>query len=101
MTAKATVAGVSADSRPIEAGAHPLDRTAEPTQPSGPARSVRRTRPYQQRKDAPTARVTTATGPSISKAQEYVFIREDLRRLLLTAGILTVVMIALLIGIGR
>ncbi len=101
MTARATTTGINSDSRPFELGANTSDQLAETTQPAGSARSVRRNRPYQQRKDAPTARVAAATGPSISKAQEYAFIREDLRRLLLTAGILIVVMIALLVGIGR
>jgi hypothetical protein len=65
------------------------------------ASSSRRIRPYQQRKSSPTARMSSAASITISKAQEYAFIREDLRRLLLTAGVLTVVMIGLLFVIDR
>ncbi|MDQ3657439.1 MAG: hypothetical protein M3457_20480 [Chloroflexota bacterium] len=61
----------------------------------------RKGRPYQHRKATPTARMLAARTFSISKAQEYAFIREDLRRLLITAGILIVVMIALLFAIDR
>lgn len=61
----------------------------------------RRTRPYKHRKGTPTARMAVAPASAISKDQEYAFIREDLRRLLMTAGILIVVMIALLVVIGR
>ena len=61
----------------------------------------RQGRPYQHRKSSPAARVAAASMFSISKDQEYMFIREDLRRLLITAGILIVVMIGLLFAIGR
>jgi len=61
----------------------------------------RRVRPYQHRKGAPTARMAVASAPAISRNQEYAFIREDLRRLLVTAGILIVVMIGLLLVIDR
>src|SRR5680860_1558157 len=58
-------------------------------------------RPYQHGKNAPTARLTSSATMSISKAQEFAFIRNDLRRLLVTAGILVVIMIALLVVIDR
>ena len=61
----------------------------------------RSSRPYRHGKQAPTARIASSTTSSISKAQEFTFIRNDLRRLLVTAGILIVVMIALLIMIDR
>jgi hypothetical protein len=61
---------------------------------------VRKTRPYESRKGAPTARIAAPTTFALSRAQEYAFIREDLRRLLVTAGILVVVMIVLLLAIG-
>ncbi len=65
------------------------------------ATSSRKTRPYQQRKTSPTARISPAASITITKEQEYAFIREDLRRLLLTAGVLTVIMIGLLFAIDR
>jgi hypothetical protein len=61
---------------------------------------ARKTRPHQQRRNAAVARTSVATY-SISKEQEYVFIREDMRRLLYTAGILIVVMIGLLFVVDR
>lgn len=64
-------------------------------------RGSRSPRPYQHGKQAPTARLATSTTSSISKAQEFAFIRNDLRRLLITAAILIVVMIGLLILIDR
>lgn len=67
----------------------------------GPSAASKKGRPYQHRKTSPTARMSAATATPISKAQEYAFIREDLRRLLITAGILIVVMIVLLLVIGR
>ena len=61
---------------------------------------ARKTRPHQQRRNVAVARTSVATY-SISKEQEYVFIREDMRRLLYTAGILIVVMIGLLLVVDR
>ncbi len=63
--------------------------------------ALRQGRPYQHRKSSPTARTSRASTFTITKDQEYAFIREDLRRLLMTAGVLIVVMIALLFAIGR
>ena len=85
-----------------ESAADPADAVLDSTTTeTTKGEATRRVRPYQQRKNAPTARVTTAASISITKAQEYAFIREDLRRLLLTAGALTVVMIGLLFIIDR
>jgi hypothetical protein len=64
-------------------------------------RPSRKARPYQHRKSVATARASTAATMSISREQEYTFIRQDLRRLLITAGALTAVMIALLFVIDR
>lgn len=63
--------------------------------------AARTSRPYRHGKQAPTARIASSTTSSIGKAQEFAFIRSDLRRLLVTAGILIVVMIGLLIVIDR
>lgn len=62
---------------------------------------ARRVRPYQHGKASPTARVSSSPVLAITRDQEYAFIREDLRRLLATAGILILVMIALLFVIDR
>lgn len=70
--------------------------------PRTPRRSSSRTsRPYQHGKQAPTARMASSTTSSISREQEFAFIRNDLRRMFVTAGILVVVMIVLLILIDR
>ncbi len=58
-------------------------------------------RPYQQGKASPTARMSSSPVVAISRDQEYAFIREDLRRLLITAGILIAVMIGLLLIVDR
>jgi hypothetical protein len=47
------------------------------------------------------ARTPSRSVFALSRAQEYTFIREDMRRLLLTSGVLVVVMIALLFLIDR
>jgi len=87
---------------PAEPSASERDTLAEGSLPTTSTRTVsRKGRPYQHRKASPTARMSAASTFSISKAQEYAFIREDLRRLLITAGILIVVMIALLFAIDR
>lgn len=65
------------------------------------ARSSRASRPYQHGKQATTTRMSTKASAAISRAQEYAFIREDLRRLLITAGVLIAVMLALLFLIDR
>ena len=53
-----------------------------------------------RRRNAPVARAS-ANAYSITKEQEYAFIREDMRRLLITAGILIAVMILLLFVVER
>ena len=63
--------------------------------------AARTPRPYRHGKQSPTARISSSTTSSISKAQEFAFIRNDLRRLLVTAGILILVMIGLLLVIDR
>jgi hypothetical protein len=62
-----------------------------------PARS---TTPYRVGRKAPSAR-PAAVAHTLPREQEYAFIREDLVRLLITSGILTVVMIALLFVVDR
>lgn len=59
------------------------------------------TRPYQSRPNQPRARSKASSIHTLSKAQEYAFVREDLQRLLLTSGVLLVLMIALLLVIDR
>lgn len=77
----------------------PVEADAPVARRSGSAKG----RPYQHRKATATAtaRLAPAATVSMSKDQEYAFIREDLRRLLLTAGVLVVVMIVLLVAIGQ
>jgi len=87
---------------PAEPDASEQDVAPETAPSTNSTRAAsRKGRPYQHRKVSPTARMSAASTFSISKAQEYAFIREDLRRLLITAGILIVVMIALLFAIDR
>ena len=61
---------------------------------------TRTTKPYQASRKAAPAR-PAAVVSSLPREQEYAFIREDLVRLLITSGILTVVMIALLFVVDR
>lgn len=74
-----------------------------PVSNNGQSRSGRKTRPYQQRKAPATARSLSGSGQAltISRDQEYGFIRKDLQHLILIAGVLTVVMIALLFVVDR
>ncbi len=51
--------------------------------------------------DASVARGPATRGLTISREQEYGFIREDLRRLVYTAGFLLVIMFALLFLVDR
>jgi len=60
-----------------------------------------RTRPYRSGRPAAVARSVTASTFGVSREQEYAFIREDLRRLLYTAGALILVMLVLLFAIER
>ncbi len=77
-------------------------KTAPNTSESGSPRVVvRGARPYQHGVASTVARASVSTGGVITREQEYAFIREDLRRLLITAGILIVVMIGLLLLIDR
>jgi hypothetical protein len=62
---------------------------AEPVIPSGPGAAVRRS-------VATASKRTIARPVALTKAQEYRFIRTDLRRLLYTAAALFVLMIVLL-----
>ncbi len=102
MRAVSTRAAQPAEVTNLEPSQDTLD--PQPTQSDAPAaqRSApTRTRPYQHRKASSTARLAPAATVSMSKDQEYAFIREDLRRLLITAGVLVAVMIALLLAIGQ
>ncbi len=81
--------------------AAPVARAMSAASPTVTRPALRQGRPYQHRKSSPTARTSGASTFTITKDQEYAFIREDLRRLLMTAGVLIVVMIALLFAIGR
>lgn len=91
---------------PVQSSALPASAppaTAMPAAPrAGQAGRQRGVTPNRQRGARGTARATQpAHSFAISREQEYGFIREDMRRLLLTAGALTLVMIALLMVIGR
>lgn len=66
----------------------PAGVTEDPFVPSGPGAAVRRSVAASKR--------TIARPVSLTKAQEYRFIRTDLRRLLYTAAVLFVLMIVLL-----
>lgn len=59
----------------------------------------RTTTPYQHRRGRQVATVRSATRNvfALPREQEYTFIRADLRRLLITAAVLAVMMIALLV----
>jgi hypothetical protein len=61
---------------------------------------IRTTKPYRAGRKATPAR-PAAVAYTLPREQEYAFIREDLVRLLITSGILTVVMIALLFVVDR
>lgn len=59
----------------------------------------RTTTPYQHRRgrQVATVRATAKSAFALPREQEYAFIRADLRRLLITAAVLAVMMIALLV----
>jgi len=64
--------------------------------------TARTVRPYQARaRSTGRALARQRAAIALSKAQEYAFVREDLKRLLLTSGVLVAVMIALLFIIDR
>jgi hypothetical protein len=68
---------------------------------TGATTARRSVRPYQAGVATSRARTPSRSVFALSRAQEYAFIREDMRRLLLTSGVLVVVMIALLFLIDR
>jgi len=75
-----------------------------PIQEAPPRRSPtgRTTRPYQARNGArATANPDAERAKVLPRDIEYAFIRSDMRRLLFTAGSLTVIMIVLLFLIDR
>lgn len=61
--------------------------------------TLRPARPYQHRRgrQVATARSTVSTAYGLPREQEYGFIRADLRRLLLTAAVLAIMMVGLLL----
>jgi hypothetical protein len=65
-----------------------------------PAATESRPRPTRAGRAAPVARAPAAAAV-LTREQEYGFIRSDLRRLLVTSGALTVVMLLLLFLIDR
>ncbi len=100
-----TVAPAEPDDQPSIASAMPptptvieADLANEVTRVQRVATS-RTVRPYQHRRGRPVAaaRPTTTTTFVLPREQEYGFIRSDLRRLLITAAVLAVMMVALLI----
>lgn len=61
---------------------------------------TRSAKPYQPRRGRPIAMVRSASAASayvLPREREYDFIRSDLRRLLMTAAALAIVMVALLV----
>ena len=67
-----------------------------------PPRRPRGTRPFEGRPSGSRSATVRRSVPlTLSREQEYTFIREDMRRLLVTTGILLAVMLALLFVIDR
>lgn len=90
--------------------AQPVEtETAAPSSPSptpvvttpreGRGTTARPARPYQHRRSRSggTVRAVTTGGFTLPREAEYGFIRADLRRLLVTAALLAVMMVALLL----
>ncbi len=75
-------------------------RIAEPEIPEPTARAARRTATTSERRSRPSTVRATARPMVLSREQEYRYIRKDLQRLLVTAGVLLVIMIALLLVLG-
>ena len=94
-TVRRHVAPVEIEERDL-VGAEPTEVRSSP--PSDRARTVR---PYGSRAKTTQARALPRAAIHLSKAQEYAFVREDLKRLLLTSGALVLVMILLLFVIER
>lgn len=66
-----------------------------------PRKTQRDVRPYQSRHKSIVVSHAPSSISTLPREQEYAFIRADLQRLLVIAGTLTVVMIALLFVIER
>lgn len=79
----------------------PAASAAERRESTGrrPAAGSRITTPYQHRRGRQVATVKSAARNAfvLPREQEYAFIRADLRRLLITAAVLAVMMVALLV----
>lgn len=79
----------------------PAAPTAERQESTGrrPVAGSRTTTPYQHRRGRQVATVRSAARNAFTlpREQEYAFIRADLRRLLITAAVLAVMMVALLV----
>ncbi len=96
-TARKQARAVRTTSTPTDAAVSEASMVTSSGVATAPART---SKPYQAgRKQAAPRPVVTAN--VLSREQEYAFIREDLVRLLITSGILTVVMIALLFVVDR
>jgi hypothetical protein len=79
-------------------------QVSQPTEtPRNATRSSnRQVKPYQtRRKTLAIGRAPASISTALPREQEYAFIRADLQRLLLIAGVLTVVMILLLFVVDR
>ncbi|MGC4192563.1 MAG: hypothetical protein QM589_15585 [Thermomicrobiales bacterium] len=82
-----------ADDVPIEAD--PIAEAVATSTVPAPAAASRQPKRRESRTRARQS-IVAQTQPAISRGQEYEFIRADLRRLLITAGIVLVLMLALL-----
>lgn len=76
-------------------------RTVSPAAPAPqrPRATVRGTKPYEHRRGRKiaTVRPVAAAAQGLPREREYAYIRSDLRRLIVTAAVLAVAMVALLV----
>jgi uncharacterized membrane protein len=91
--------------QPQEVEAPPLPPVTDERLAAQPVRTprARAARPYQHRggrRPVATARAVAANASTLPRDVEYGYIRADLRRLLVTAGVLAVGMVALLLVLG-
>lgn len=103
-TARATSAAARQNRQPRETSRTQVADSSVATgqaATTGPTAARRSVRPYQPGVATSRVRMPSRSGFALSRAQEYAFIREDMKRLLLTSGVLVVVMIALLFLIDR
>ncbi len=86
----------AAAAAPAQVAEEPSVQLLDQEMEAPPARVSRRT-PAVERRSRPGAVRATARPMVLSREQEYRYIRKDLQRLLITAGVLLVVMIVLLL----